>query len=145
MRLTFLLWLCISWCISTNSQVVKIPDKAKNHFQSQYKNASDIKWSNDVTNYKCRFKEDGVAYTAHYSIDGDWSFTEKWIAESAIPAETRNTFSKSKYRDWDKKGVAYVVNNKDEKYYRYEVKKGIKTVYVFIDKDGKVIKENTTI
>lgn len=140
MKLSMLLILFTCCYLTVNSQVVNIPDKAKEHFKENFKNATDPKWDNDVTNYKCKFKEGGVAKTAHYNVDGNWTYTETWIAESDIPAPTKDTFSKSKYRSWKSKGVAYIENSDSEKYYRYAVKKGIETKYVFIDKDGKVIK-----
>lgn len=145
MRTFLLVALCVIWGINSQSQVINIPDKAKEHFNANYKNATNVDWSNNATNYTSKFKNDGIAYTAHYNLEGNWTYTEKWITESAVPAKTRETFANSKYRDWTKKNVVYVENSDSEKYYRYDLQKGIKKMYVFIDKDGKVIKENASI
>jgi hypothetical protein len=145
MKIVLFLLLGIFLFNTSNAQVVNIPDKAKKHFSEHYKDVNNIDWSNNVTNYQCKFVDNGVSFTAHYNVDGAWAYTEKWIDEKEIPSLTKDTFSKSKYRNWEKKGIAYVENNDGKKYYRFEVKKGLEKRYVFIDKDGKVIKETLSI
>ncbi|ULQ56549.1 PepSY-like domain-containing protein [Flavihumibacter rivuli] len=127
------------------SQVVKVPDNARKDFANRYKSAKSIDWSNKVTNYQCNFMEGSIACTAFYNLDGYWSYTEKKITDEMIPQKTADSFSKSKYRDWESKSKVFIENNNGQKMYRFEVKKGIEKKYIFIDEDGKTIKETSSI
>jgi Putative beta-lactamase-inhibitor-like, PepSY-like len=130
---------------SLQAQVFNVPENAKKHFNENYKNATKVDWINNVANYDCKFKENGISCVAHYNVDGTFRFTEKKIDRSSVPAAATDTYNKSKYRDWKLKSVVYVENNENEKTYRFEAKKGIEVMYIFIDKDGKVIKENASL
>jgi hypothetical protein len=125
------------------AQVVNIPDKAKDDFARKHANARDVEWDNKVTYYIVHYTEDGVAATAHYRLDGTWDFTENKIKD--VPAEVKESFSKSKYRDWEVNETAFVENDNSQKMYRYEVTKGVDKKYVFFDKAGNLIKENPTL
>ena len=141
----FLLAVCAMFFISTiSAQVINIPDKAKEDFAKKHPKATDTDWENKVTYYIVHYKEDGVGATAHYRLDGTWDFTEKKIEDSAIPAAVKESFEKSKYRDYEVKEKAWVENDNSQQLYRYEVKKGMDNKYVFFDKDGKLVKENKT-
>lgn len=126
-----------------SAQVVNIPAKAKDDFAKKHPQAKDANWDNKVTYYIVHYNEEGVEATAHYRLDGTWDFTEKKIND--VPAEVKESFEKSKYRDWDVDEKAFVENDNSEKLYRYEVKKGMEKKYVFFDKAGKFVKENATI
>jgi hypothetical protein len=52
--------------------------------------------------------------------------------------------SKSRFSDWEKESVAYIVNSKKQNLYRIELKKGIEKKFVFFDKKGKEIKTSVT-
>jgi hypothetical protein len=141
-----ILFSLISFCIATaTAQVINVPDKAQKQLQEKYAAATDVKWTNSVVNYFAAFKMDGVPCKAHYSISGEWDYTEWFIKKSEIPEPAKDSFSKSKYRDWKLKAVAMVEYPKDPTLYRYEVKKGITTNYVFFDADGNLVKTNTTL
>lgn len=137
--------LATSFLLQVSAQVFNVPEKAKEHFKTHYKNVQDVDWKNNVSDYNCYFIEADVKCRANYHLDGTWNYTEKSIAASAIPEKVSTSFSNSKYRDWELKSVFFVENNKKENLYRYEVKKGVKVAYVFFDKSGKLIKENPTI
>ena len=130
---------------TVTAQVFTVPKHAKTDFAQRFKNASDVKWTNNVSYCIAKFKENGEAATAYYHLDGYWDYTERMIDSSKVPSTVKESFSKSKYRDWSVKSLVYVENNKDINLYRYEVKKGIEKKYVFFDKDGKLIKENISI
>jgi len=104
-----------------------------------------VKWDNNVSSYLCHYEENGVAATAHYNMDGTWDFTEKKIHPNAVPAVVNDSFSKSKFSDYDVKEKAFVENTKGQSFYRFEVKKGIDKKYLFFDKDGKLVKTSVSI
>ncbi len=127
------------------AQVVKVPDNAKETFAKAYPKAKNVKWHNNVANYDADFKDGNDVCTAHFNVDGTWKFTEKHVNKSTIPAPAWDTYQKSKYRDWKLKTTRFIENNDGQKAYRFECKKGVETMYLFIDKSGKVIKENPSV
>jgi hypothetical protein len=139
----FLLFTLLLGTLS--AQVINVPGKAQTHFQEKYPGASKVKWTNNVANYQAKYTFNGHSCKAHYSIDGDWDFTETSIKKEEASIEANDSFGKSKYRDWKLKSVALVENKQAEKLYRYEVKKGVEKNYVFFDSGGKLIKVNQSL
>ena len=133
------------FAFTASAQVINVPDKAQKQFQEKYATATNIKWTNSVVSYMASFKMDGIASKAHYKIDGVWDYTEFFIKKADIAEKAKESFSKSKYRDWSVKSVAMVEYPNSEKLYRYEVKKGVSKMYVFFNNEGELIKTNTTI
>lgn len=127
------------------SQVVNIPDKAKNDFSKKHPSATNVKWDNNVTSYMCHYEEKGIGATAHYNMDGTWDFTEKAINPDSVPAVVNDSFSKSKFSDYEVKEKAFVENTKGQSLYRFEVKKGMDKKYLFFDKGGKLVKTSGSI
>lgn len=127
------------------AQVVNIPDKAKNHFASKYPGIKDAKWTNNVTNYTAEFKAKGVPAKATYNIDGSWNYTEVFIPDSKVPKAVKDEFAKSKYKDWTVKSIVAEETAKGEKSFRVEAVNGLQKKYIFYDKNGVTLKENTGI
>lgn len=139
--------LCIfvACCGLVNAQVFNIPEASKTDFAKRYPDAKSTKWGNKVSNYQCEFVEDGVLCVAVYSVEGNWKYTEKLIDRKQVPAEVTESLSKSKYRDWNVKSLAWIENSDNQQLYRYEVRKGVQKKYLFYNADGVVIKETTSI
>ena len=141
--ITFFLGIIIF--TGASAQVITVAQHAKTDFGERYKNAKDPKWTNNVTYYICKFKDNGVASTAYYHLDGYWNYTERMIDSTKVPAVVKDSFGKSKYRDWKAKPAVLIEDQKNGTLYRYEVKKGIEKKYVFFDREGKLFKVNATI
>lgn len=127
---------------TASAQVINVPGRAQTQFQEKYKGATKIKWTNSVVSYQATFKMGKVSCKAHYSIDGEWTYTEKFIKKDSFPEKVQYSFSKSKYRDWTIKSVAEVEYPGSENLYRYEVKDGILKPNVFFNKEGELVKTN---
>lgn len=140
---TFLLTITIFTTVT--AQVFNVPDRAKKDFSERYVNATMADWTNNVSYYTCKFNQAGVDSKAYYHMDGYWDYTERFVASAKVPATVKDSFSKSKYRDWSLKSLVYVENKDNINLYRYYVKKGIEKKYVFFEIDGKLIKENATL
>jgi hypothetical protein len=144
-KLFFAFFLTVAIFTTVNAQVFNVPAHAKTDFSERYKNATKADWTNDVSYYTCKFKQNGVDSKAYYHMDGYWDYTERFVASSKVPTTVKDSFSKSKYRDWSTKSLVYVENKDNVNLYRYYVKKGIEKKYVFFDKEGKLVKEHTTL
>ncbi len=124
----------------THAQVVNIPAKAKEHFLKTYTSASDVDWSNNVSNYTVKFKSGGNTMRGHYRLDGTWNFTETLMDVKDIPAPVKASYDKSRFADWSIASVTKVDNDNKEHLYRVEAKKGVAKEFVFYDKTGKEVK-----
>lgn len=127
------------------AQVVKVPEKSKEHFAKKYPSVKNPDWDNSITYYMASFTMKKESYRAVYHMDGTWDFTEKKIDPNKLPKAVTNSFQKSRFADWEKRSYAYVENNDGEKLYRIEAKKGIEKKYVFFDKNGKEVKTTATL
>jgi len=128
-----------------NAQVVNIPDKAKKHFVKKYAGATEVEWTNNVVNYTVRFELDSIKQAAHYSVDGEWTYTDYPIEYETIPEEVKKSVTKSRFSDWTIESSGYVENNKNEKLYRVEFKSGINKRYVFFNGNGKEVRSTATL
>ena len=145
MRDLFLILIMVVSVNMVSAQVVNIPDKSKNHFASKYPGVKDAKWTNNVTNYTAEFKVKGVPAKATYNVDGSWNYTEVFIPDSKVPKSVKESFAKSKYKDWTIKSIVAEETSKGENSFRVEAVNGIQKKYIFYDKNGVTLKENTGI
>lgn len=129
----------------SNAQVVNIPDKAKTHFSKKYPSAAEVEWKNNVVNYTAKFELDGIDKTAHYSLDGVWTFTDQDKELESFPEDVQTSVKKSRYSDWKIESSALVENSKNEKLYRVEFKNGISKRYVFYDESGKEVRSSVKL
>ncbi|MDI3321338.1 PepSY-like domain-containing protein [Pinibacter soli] len=146
MRLTILSFFAACMLLVTNlcsAQVVNIPDKAKEGFAKKYPNATDVKWSNNVSNYTAKFKQNDKPYIAHYNIDGSWDNTETEIDKSDLSKDVNEAFTKSRFSDWKVLSTDFVEDSKGQSLYRFNLKNGIEKKYLYFDKTGKEIKANS--
>ena len=128
-----------------NAQVVNIPDKAKNHFAKKYVGATDVERKNNVVNYTARFKLDSIEQSAHYSVDGESTYTDYPIGYETVPEEVKKSVTKSRFSDWTIESTGFVENSKNEKLYRVEFKSGINKRYVFYNANGKEVRSTATL
>ena len=143
--ITILLLAFMFLGMNLTAQVINVPGKSQKHFGETYPNAKEIKWKNNVSDYVAKFKQDSHNYNAHYNIDGSWDYTEKAIDSTELPVPVKTATHNSRYADWKALSFAYVENNKKQKLYRTELKKGISRKYVFYDESGKEVKSSTTL
>jgi hypothetical protein len=136
---------CILFCGQLIAQVINVPNKSEKHFSEKYPKAANVNWKNNVTDYSASFDQDNLKHKAHYHMDGVWDYTETFLTEDKFPADVKSALTKSRYSEWKILSADLVENNKGEKMYRYELKKGIEKKYIFFDKDGKEIKSKSTI
>lgn len=145
LRFISALFACLFVYGTLTAQVINVPNKSEKHFTEKYPNAKNVNWKNNVTDYSASFDLDNTKHKAHYHMDGVWDYTETFIPEESFPKEVKTSFKNSRYADWNMGSTALVENNKGEKMYRYEVKKGIEKKYIFFSKEGKELKTSSSI
>jgi Putative beta-lactamase-inhibitor-like, PepSY-like len=130
---------------SAEAQVINVPKKSKEHFFKKYPDAKNADWNNNVANYIVKFQLNGATSRAYYNLDGTWDYTETYLEESQVPEQVKDSFSKSRYAEWNKENYASVENNKGKTSYRIVIKKGIEKKTIFFDKNGKEVKSSRTL
>jgi hypothetical protein len=141
--ISFLMVSCLLFMAqSVTAQVVNIPGAAKEHFLKTYPANTEADWSNNVTNYTVKFKNDGKTMRGHYRMDGTWDFTETMMTNEQLPADIKASLSKSRYSDWELQTVTKVNNDNKQELYRVEVKKGSQKQFIFYDITGKEVKSS---
>jgi hypothetical protein len=144
MKLFITLVLSMVVTIFAEAQVINIPKATKDHFAKKYPDAKEVDWHNNLANYEVKFRNSKGVHRAYYHMDGTWDFTETYIEASAVPAAVTASVTKSRFSDWKMESTSLVENNKGQKLYRLEMKKGIEKNFVFYDKRGKEIKTAVT-
>lgn len=86
--------------LSVHAQFRSIPGIVTDSFKVKYPTATEVKWSDKVTNFQAVFTLDNEKYTAKYSSKGEWQSSVKNITEDKLPAVVKDGLSKSKYADW---------------------------------------------
>ena len=144
MKLLITLALAMFTIIYADAQVINIPKATKDHFAKKYPDAKEVDWHNNLVNYEVKFRNSNGVHRAYYHLDGTWDFTETYIESSQVPGAVTASLAKSRYSDWKLGSTSLVENNKGQKLYRLEVKKGVEKMFVFYDKNGKEIKTSVT-
>jgi hypothetical protein len=144
MKLIITLMLGMFLCMNAEAQVINIPKATKEHFAKKYPDAKEVDWHNNVANYEVKFRNANGVHRAYYHMDGSWDFTETYIEKSQVPAAVNASLAKSRFSDWKMESTSLIDNNKGQKLYRLEMKKGVEKKFVFYDKTGKEIKTSAT-
>jgi Putative beta-lactamase-inhibitor-like, PepSY-like len=127
MKLIITLVLSMLVTVYAEAQVINIPKSTKDHFAKKYPDAQEVDWHNNVANYEVKFRNSKGVHRAYYHMDGSWDFTETYIDASKVPAAVNASLEKSRFSDWKMESSSWVENNKGQKLYRLEMKKGIET------------------
>jgi hypothetical protein len=144
MKLFITLMLGMFLSMYAEAQVVNIPKATKEHFAKKYPDAKEVDWHNNLANYEVKFRNSKGVHRAYYHMDGTWDFTETYIEASAVPAAVTASLAKSRFSDWKMESTSLIENNKGQKLYRLEMKKGVEKKFVFYDKSGKEVKTSAT-
>jgi hypothetical protein len=100
----------------------------------------------NVTNFQATFKEDGTEAVAKFKGDGEWLYYEKKMEYEGLPATVKDGFQKSKYTDWELRGVKEIHEKDKPVQYRLLMKKNsANRRYLFFNADGQLDHESQQI
>lgn len=132
--------------LSASSQIRKIPAEVTAAFEDKYPNAQKVEWKDNLTNFEVSFTYKNSENIAKFNSKGEWLVTEKKIEFTALPASIKDGFAKSKYADWEIRGVKLIEEKDKSINYRILVKKSdLQRKYLFFDASGKLIKDPIAI
>lgn len=147
MKKIFLIFFhCALLCSASFAQIRKIPANVTDRFAQQYPMATSIEWRDKLTGYTAAFSLNDSSYTAFYNNDGDWTSTEKVIDEEELPETVQESFSKSKYAEWERGPVYQLLFPGGQVQYRLQaIKNEIRKRNLYFDPSGKMLRDLATL
>ena len=131
---------------TTHAQIRKVPAEVTEAFKSKYPDTKNVEWRDKLTLFAVNFEMENEKYEAKFNNKGEWQQTEKEINESALPADVKDGYDKSRFTAWEIKSVAWIENKDSNIQYRLLVKKNdLEKKYLFFDKDGKLLRNAITM
>jgi len=131
---------------STFAQLRKIPAEVTDAFSTKYPDAKEVEWKDRLTNFTAGFSSDGKSYLASFNKKGEWQSTEQEVEESELPDVIKDSFSKTKYSDWEISKVIKIELPGDEEQYKLEIASGdIKKRNLYFNIKGRLLKDKLTI
>jgi hypothetical protein len=147
---------------STYTEVnpVNVPDNVRTAFQTKYPTATDVTWSPykmyDRINWEWTGwpSMDTSYYAVNYKVDnrthwGWWDRNMNWIGSTStiedstmLPDAVKKTLA-SNYKGYRIKSIDEE-NDKDRTAYEIKLEKGDAKARILIDKNGRIIKKDTT-
>jgi hypothetical protein len=145
-RLFFVLVACFTIQLAI-AQIRKIPMEVTNAFAAKYPDAKNVEWKDKLSNFTASFtSKDSTRFEASFNGKGEWQLTEETIDSSALPAEVKIGFSKSRYADREVTEIVKIIKKEGEIQYRVLAKKsGVEKKYLYFNKDGRLVKETMTL
>jgi hypothetical protein len=140
MKKIFFVALAIIGSSATTFAQSKAPKEVETAFNAKFPKAIKVKWDKEnATEYEANFINNGVEYSANFSIDGKWLETESPETFENLPVNIQTAFSNS-HKGVKIKAVAKIETLNSGIQYEIEVKKGLKTVEYLYNSEGKLIK-----
>ncbi|RYY91183.1 MAG: hypothetical protein EOO11_23090 [Chitinophagaceae bacterium] len=134
---------------SASAQLGKIPVAVTAAFTKQYASAAAVSYEDNLRDYRVSFRLDTSDFVAHYSSKGEWRGTEKSVPFTALNADVKDGFMKSKFSDWQVLSVLQLFLPDSQgggEQFRIKVKQGdFKKRYLFFNRAGKLVRDKMTL
>jgi hypothetical protein len=131
-----------------HAQLRTLPSPVTDSFKTHYPNAKQVSWSDKLGYWQVSFYLDADALTAKFKNTGEWQSSMKKIAQTSLPAEVQDGFSKSLYADgdWTVSTVEVLYLPGDVTQYAVQVEKSsIQKKNLLFNSKGRLIKENAAL
>ncbi len=115
-----------------------VPEAVKSAFVQKFPNVTKVSWEiEDATSWEAEFELKNVAYSAVFSVQGEWVETEREIDMSEIPAPIQVVLD----RDFLEFNVveAEITEKPEGIFYELEVGKGDETWELIFDVIGQLV------
>ena len=133
----------ITACHAQSVEQSDIPSAVLKAFQEKYPQAQDVEWEKESdTELEAEFDLNGEEMSANFSQDGTWMETETEIKRKDLPKAVQSTL-KSQFAGYEIEESEKVATPEQPEAYEVEIEKGETTLSVMLDKNGKVLKQET--
>lgn len=128
------------------AQVREIPEAVKETFSSQYPDAENVTYEDNLVSVQVHFKLNGENMIAAYNNKGRWKDTEKDWSFDQLPEPVKDGFKKSKYADWKVTEVKVIFRPGGSDRYRIKAEKNdIQKKHIFFNKAGRLVDDSITL
>lgn len=136
----------VSFIHYAHAQVRKIPAAVTNAFSEKYSEAKNVEWRDRLSFFSVAFEMDDEQYEARFNKKGEWLSTEREMEANDLPDVVNDGFEKSKYADWEQRGVYRIELPGDKLQYRIRVAKSdIQQKNLLFSEKGKLLKDNLAL
>ena len=128
------------------AQIRKIPAEVTQGLKDKYPMATEIEWKDKIRGFTATFLLDEEKHVANFTNEGIWESTETDIEDSALPEVVRDSYSKSKYADWEIGGVQKIELPEEKVQYRVlAIKSEFRRKNLYYNPEGRLLKDKTTL
>lgn len=131
-----------------SAQFRSIPSVVTDSFKTQYPTATNVSWSDKISNFQASFTFNKEKLIAKYSTKGEWLGSSKRVPKDDIPAAVKDGLAKSKYAgsEWVIKAVTIYYNPGNVTQYEILVQKSdLQKKNLLFSIDGQLLKDNSTL
>ncbi|HET6255610.1 MAG TPA: PepSY-like domain-containing protein [Puia sp.] len=131
-----------------SAQLRSLPSAVTDSFKVKYPNAAQVSWSDKLGYWQASFYLGADELTAKFRNNGEWQSSLKKIAQTTLPADVQDGFSKSLYAgdDWKVSTVQVVYLPGDITQYAIQVEKStLQKKNLLFNSKGRLIKENAAL
>lgn len=143
----FLVVTALFFTATSFSQLRKIPADVTEAFKNKYPQATNVSWSDKLSSFQASFTNENEKLEASFNSKGEWKKTEKDLDVTKLPSSVKEGFNGSKYNtDWSIKGAQETEENNGKFEYRLLIEKSaLQKKYVYMNRDGQVLREALTL
>jgi hypothetical protein len=128
------------------AQFRKVPATVTEAFKVKFPYAKNVSWSDKITSFQASFDQDDTKWAASFGSKGDWKKTEKDLVLNDLPGVVNDELKDTKYAGWTTKAVTRIEENDGKFEYRIFIEKSsINKKYVYLSKEGQVLRESQTL
>jgi hypothetical protein len=133
---------------AVHAQLRTLPSAVTDSFKAKYPSAKQVSWSDKLSYWQVSFYLDADALTAKFKSSGEWQSAMKKIAQTSLPADVQDGFSKSLYADgdWTVSTVQVLYLPGDVTQYAVQVEKSsLQKKNLLFNNKGRLVKENAAL
>ena len=132
----------ILFSIFSFAQLREIPESVKETFTSQYPDAENITYEDNLVIVLVHFQISGEKMKASYNNKGRWKDTEKDWSFDQLPETIKDGFQKSKYADRKVTETKIIYRPGGSDQYRVRVEKSdLQKKYIYFNQAGRLVED----
>jgi len=134
--------------VPAHAQLRSLPSIVTDSFKVKYPSATQVSWSDKIGYWQASFYVGPDALTAKFKTTGEWQSSLKKIAQTSLPAEVQDGWSKSLYADgeWTVATVQVLYLPGNVTQYAIQIEKSsFQKKNLLFNSNGRLIKENAAL
>lgn len=145
--ITFATFIFLLLSVSVSyAQIRKIPAEVTQSLKDKHPMATEIEWKDKIRGFTATYLLNEEKHVSHFTNEGIWESTETDIEESELPEVVRDSYSKSKYAEWETGGVQKIELPEGKLQYRIlAIKSEFRRKNLYYSPEGRLLKDKVTL